>query len=282
MSKVEASLRSLKAGEHYGAVFHKRRTDVAVFSESVYDNSMCFPEHSHELGFFTLIIDGHYSETRIRKSVLYSPGTVLWRGAGSSHRDRIETPSSRFFFAEIDLTLSEHLRQCERLPEHFAEQNGSLAWLASRLRAETRVSDPSSLIIDGLTLEMLGLLLRQATSFEGQIPKWLNRVIDRLNDEFTEPLSSDSLARDAGVHPVYLAAAFRKFRHETIGDYVQKRRVERACGLLHDRDLPLTDIASACGFADQSHFTRIFKRRMLMTPGAYRNSLPIPAQRRVG
>ena len=274
MSKVDLNVKKLGAGEHYGAVFHKTYTETAVFSESLYACSMALPEHSHELGFFTLIMDGHYSEILGSKTVVYSPQTILWRAAELTHQDRVETASSRFFFVEVQSSIAARLRECEKVPDHVVEKNGDLTWLAHRLRAEivnTEFSSP--LIVEGITLELLGTLTRRRGDVESRPPRWLARVIDRLNSDFAENITSDELASDAGVHPVHLASVFRKFQHETIGDHVQKKRVERASQLLRDLEIPLTDIAYACGFADQSHFTRVFKRRIGMTPGAYRNSL---------
>ena len=262
------------AGEHYGSVFHKRRTDTAVFSESVYQQCMDLPEHSHELGFFTLIMDGYYSEILGSKSVVYEPQTVLWRQAELLHKDKIEMASSRFFFVEIDRAFGERLKEYDTVPDHLAERNGALTCLASRLRSEIVADDASSpLIIDGITLELLGMLVREGRARESHAPKWLLRVVERLNEDFAQPVTSESLAADAGVHPVYLASVFRRFHNETIGDYVQKKRVMRATSLLEKVEIPLTDIALDCGFSDQSHFTRVFKRRTGMTPGAYRNSL---------
>ena len=274
MSKVDINVKKLGAGEHYGAVFHKRQTDTAVFSESVYNRSMALPEHSHELGFFTLIMDGYYSEILGSKTVVYSPQTVLWRAAELTHKDRIEAASSRFFFVEVRAAVSERLRECGQVPEHVAERNGEMTWLASRLRSEIVRSDISSpLIAEGITLELLGSLMRRRGDVERRRPKWLARVLNRLDSEFAENISSEELAADAGVHPVHLAAVFRKFQHETIGDHVQKKRVEHAAELLKNFEMPICEIAYECGFADQSHFTRVFKRRVGMTPGAYRSSI---------
>ena len=274
MSKVASTVKKLRAGEHYGAVFHKRRTEAAVYSESVYNRSMCLPEHAHELGFFTLILEGYYSEILARKTVVYSPMTVLWRQAELSHRDRIEAASSRFFFVEVQRGFADRVRECGPVPDHYAEQNGAKTWLSSRLRNEVTAGDASSpLIIDGITLEMLGMLVRERSRSDQTPPKWLARVVERLDAEYAGNLTSEMLADEAGVHPVHLSAVFRRFRHETVGDYVQKRRVGHAARLLADRDMPLSEIAYECGFADQSHFTRVFKRRMGATPGAYRDSL---------
>jgi AraC-like DNA-binding protein len=48
--------------------------------------------------------------------------------------------------------------------------------------------------------------------------------------------------------------------------------VEEAARRLADTDQPLAEIALACGFCDQSHLTRTFRRRTGLTPGAWRRA----------
>jgi AraC family transcriptional regulator len=276
MSTEKSDSQQLKAGEHYGRVFHKFHIPSAIVSESVYRQSLALPEHSHELAFFTLILEGNYSENYAGKNLVYSPLTVLWRGADISHKDKIERGGSRFFFVEIKRPFLDRLLEYEKVPEHCYERGGTLTWLASRLRGEIsdgRIASP--LVAEGITLEMLGCLARQnaASAAEKRPPKWLLRVVERLNAEFTENLSTERLASEAGVHPVYLASVFRRFYRETIGEYVQKLRVRHASRLLLEREIPLVEIACECGFSDQSHFTRIFKRLTGRTPGAFRDSI---------
>jgi AraC family transcriptional regulator len=274
MFSIKPKAARLKAGEHYGDVFHKCRIPSAFLSESVYQKKTPLPEHSHELAFFTLILAGNYSEQFAGKSFLYSPMTVLWRQADVSHKDRIESNSSRFFFVELEKTCLGKLLQDEKVPDHLCEQNGALVWLASRLRAEIADGqDFSPLVAEGITLEMLGQLVRKNKFSEKHPPKWLLRVVEKLNEDFTENCSTEELAAEASVHPVYLAAVFRRFYRETMGEYVQKLRIAHASKLLLDKDLPLSEIAYCAGFSDQSHFTRVFKRFVGITPGAFRNSL---------
>ena len=54
------------------------------------------------------------------------------------------------------------------------------------------------------------------------------------------------------------------------GEYLRHCRMERAIGLLHDRHTSLAEVAAACGFVDQSHFTHAFRRRYRCTPAQYR------------
>jgi AraC family transcriptional regulator len=83
-------------------------------------------------------------------------------------------------------------------------------------------------------------------------------------------LSLSQQAACVGVHPVHLAREFRRFYHCTIGDYIRQLRIKFACEKLVQSDLPLSEIALASGFFDQSHFTRTFKQLTGKTPQAYR------------
>jgi AraC-like DNA-binding protein len=56
----------------------------------------------------------------------------------------------------------------------------------------------------------------------------------------------------------------------TFHTYVSRRRVERAKEMMVTTDQPLTAIASRCGFADQSHFGRVFRRLVGPSPGDWR------------
>ena len=274
MSAAKPDSQILKAGEHYGRVFCKTNIPSAILSESVYQKSVALPEHSHELAFFTLILQGNYSEHYGGKHLIYSPMTVLWRQADISHRDKIEQSGSRFFFIEIKRDYLKRLLEYGKIPEHFFERGGSLLWLAARLRGEVMNGQSCSpLVAEGITLEMLGNLARKNTISEKHPPKWLLRVVERLNEAFAENLSTEDLASEANVHPVHLASVFRRFYHETVGEYVQKLRVAHASRLLRDKKIPLCDIAYSAGFSDQSHFTRTFKRFVGTTPGAFRNSI---------
>jgi AraC family transcriptional regulator len=70
---------------------------------------------------------------------------------------------------------------------------------------------------------------------------------------------------------VHLARVFRRHLGCTPGDYLRRRRLERAAVLLRETARPLSDVALHCGFADQSHFANAFKRHTGVTPGSYRD-----------
>jgi AraC-like DNA-binding protein len=78
------------------------------------------------------------------------------------------------------------------------------------------------------------------------------------------------VARECGLSPAYFARAFKISVGATPHGWLQACRVARAKDLLLTSRLSLAEVASACGFADQSHFTRIFRRLAHGTPGTWR------------
>lgn len=274
MAIKEAIPANLAAGQFYGAVPEKRVVASSILTEIIHHDRFNLPEHSHELAYFTLVLGGSYIESFGRKTDEHAPMTLLWHRAGIFHKDRIGESGARCFTIEIQKSGMDSLEQLTKVPLDFAEIGTPLVWTAARLFSEFKYwGDCSELIVEGLTLEMLGHAARRSSRIERRPPKWLGTIVERLEADFSERVSTSELAEDAGVHPVHLASVFRKFHGETIGEHVQRRRVRHASKLLGLPEMPLADIAYACGFSDQSHFTRIFKRCVGMTPGAFRTSL---------
>lgn len=263
---------NLKAGQFYGKISRKQSISSCVLSEVAHLKPTALPAHSHELGFFMLLLDGDYSEIYGRKSFSYNPLTISWHRPGITHKDAVGGHGARCFMVEVNAISLERLREIAREPEDFHAQNSRLVWLALRLYQEFKDWHPlSPLAAEGVVLEMLAAAAHEKSFGENQTPPlWLRRVVERLNEEFTENFTTEDLAAEARVHPVHLAAAFRRFYGGTISDYIQKQRVSLAAKLLLNREVMLSDIAFQAGFADQSHFTRVFKRLTGQTPGAFR------------
>ena len=81
------------------------------------------------------------------------------------------------------------------------------------------------------------------------------------------------IAAQVGVHPVHLSRSFRRYYGRTMTDYVSHRRLDQARARLASRDQSIVEIALDLGFADQSHFSRAFRRLEGLTPGKYRLSV---------
>ncbi len=112
-----------------------------------------------------------------------------------------------------------------------------------------------------------------ALSAPGAVPPAIVRVIDYVEAHLDADLSLDALAGVAAQNVYHFAKRFRESVGETPHAYVMRRRVERAKALLKDGRLPLADIALACGFSGQSHFTTVFGAHTGATPGKYRRAV---------
>jgi len=103
----------------------------------------------------------------------------------------------------------------------------------------------------------------------------LQRVIDCIQDQPAQQLTLPVLADQAGYSPAHFARLFTRTTGETPHQCVLRLRLERAQQLLAATELSLAHIAGACGFADQSSFTRAFKHALGVTPRAYRRERAI-------
>ncbi|OGB14198.1 MAG: hypothetical protein A2W72_12565 [Burkholderiales bacterium RIFCSPLOWO2_12_67_14] len=98
----------------------------------------------------------------------------------------------------------------------------------------------------------------------------VSRVIEHVARHLDSPLPLEELAALAGLSVFQLDQRIRGLFGVTAGQYVLRARIERACDLLrHARD-PISEIALACGYADQASFTRQFRKSVGLTPSAYR------------
>jgi AraC family transcriptional regulator len=264
----------LKGGEFYGRVPQQRSVSSSILSEVIH-SELLIPKHVHANPYFSLILEGGYSEKLGNKAQIHNPMSILWRREGILHKeDRIGAAGAHFFTVEVQPKHLTDLSQIADIPEDFCEQDSKLVQLICRLYHEFKTWQIcSDLVAEGIILEMLAFAVRKDIYREKQPPVWLLRVTEKLNDEFMENISNEELAREAGVHPVHMAAVFRQFYHKTVSEYVQDQRINRAFNLLWDKKLSLAEIGSLTGFADQSHFTRVFKRIVGVAPGAFRSSL---------
>jgi AraC family transcriptional regulator len=104
-------------------------------------------------------------------------------------------------------------------------------------------------------------------------PRWLRGVEDAIEASGAATPSVEALATLAAVHPTHLLRTFRRHHGATIANYVRQRRIQRARAEVASAKRPLSAIALDAGFADQSHFTRVFRQTFGETPGQYARSL---------
>ena len=264
----------LLSGRWYGNTLNKDSVAGLTLTETLYGPNLKLPQHSHEQAYFCLVLKGAYTESYGRQSRACKTATLIFHPADESHADHFHTESRCFNIQMNDPWVERVRKHTAAWLEPRAFQGGLLPQLAMRLYGEfLRADELSPLVIEGLALEIMGEASRRLASQQPPAPPhWLRVARDILHEQFHERLTVFDLACLVQIHPVHLAREFRRFYHCTIGDYVRQRKIESACEMLVQSDAPLSEIALAGGFFDQSHFTKTFKQHTGKTPNQYRTA----------
>lgn len=98
----------------------------------------------------------------------------------------------------------------------------------------------------------------------------LASAISYIEDHYLDPISLEEIASKSEISVRHLNRIFQAYYQTTPIAYLHRLRLERACTLLKQTHLSITEIAYACGFNDSNYLTRQFKKNFDMTPKAYR------------
>lgn len=98
----------------------------------------------------------------------------------------------------------------------------------------------------------------------------LTGILDYIEENLAYNMSLTEIAKTVDLSPYHLARCFKQEMHMSPHQYVLERRVVRAREFLEQRGSSLADIAYAVGFSSQAHMTDVFRKRLGVTPGAYR------------
>jgi len=164
-----------------------------------------------------------------------------------------------------------------RLRRTYAVQSPQMAHLMLTLQDEADSHNASGLATVEAVTTALGHLLVRHAGIEQPRPVRIRgglsgaakrRVLELIAAALDARLTIERLAREVGLSPAHFARAFKETMGRAPHQYLLALRLERARRLLETTQATLSDIAQRTGFADQAHFTRLFKRVFGTTPGA--------------
>ena len=149
---------------------------------------------------------------------------------------------------------------------------------ASLLNALRRPAEANQLFIDHMMLaftahvaEAYGGLQRIAEPARGGLASWqAKRACEKLESDLGGKLPLAQIAAGFGLSVSHFSRAFRISTGLPPHQWLLRQRVEAAKQLMTVRDLPLSEIAISAGFANQSHFTRVFSAAVGISPAAWR------------
>jgi AraC-like DNA-binding protein len=148
--------------------------------------------------------------------------------------------------------------------EPFRQPDGSTCWHVTN---KIPLFDEQGNVIGTAGIARL---FRQADSSDVVPGIQFGPVLGYMRDNYQSPISNRQLAKVAHMSVRAFERKFLRSFHLSPQKYLRKLRIRIASNSLAYTDLSLSEVAHACGFADQSHFTREFRRQFGRTPREYR------------
>ncbi len=156
------------------------------------------------------------------------------------------------------------------------EPDPYLALLGRLAIAEIRRPFAGPAYIEGLSVAIAARALARVAGLRMRLPSTLGnerrirRAMEFAETQLQERIGLSEMAGAAGMSVFHFSRCFRDLVGLAPHAWLMKRRVERARAMLVSNKASLAEVAHACGFASQSHFTAAFRSRVGVTPGAYR------------
>lgn len=263
----------LPKGKYYGSQASEWSVNGILLSQYNYTVDET-DWHYHENPYFMFVLRGNMIDCSSRIKTLCPAGSLMFNNrqevhCGVKHSRKaagfhLEFEQSWFRNNGIQLNLLEGSRFIENPQIHF---------LFAKLYREFLLPDSYSQVsVEALLLQICDTLNATSQVNHKSIPSWIFRLKELLHDDPTD-LSLKFLSNRLGVHPVHISRTVPKYLSTSLGAYIRQLKLKKAIPLLWNSKYSLTQIAYQSGFADQSHFNRVFKSYFNMNPGLYRENI---------
>ncbi len=98
------------------------------------------------------------------------------------------------------------------------------------------------------------------------------KTIEYIKSNYSKKLTLEEIAEATYLSKTYLSSIFKKETSYSISSYINMVRVDKSKNLLLEDNMSIIEIANACGFEDQSYYTKVFKNLIGITPKKYREN----------
>lgn len=230
--------------------------------------------HCHENAYFTFILCGGLIETDKKNTFRCGPGALLFHYWEEAHCNIKPPEFTQGFHIEIHKSWFDRLQLPQReLGGSFRLYDPASVIGFYTMAREASLRDSASQL--AIESQLVNVLTRMSQINEKPItakPAWVKQLRDILHEEHDEVHSLTVLAARLDIHPVHLSRDFQKHFNSSFGEYIRSIKIQNSLALLQNPSMSLTEIAFACGFADQSHFLRCFKSHTGIKPSQFRKS----------
>ena len=245
--------------------------------------AMRYPPHFHDTWAIGVVEEGLLRLRTARGQWVGGPGTVLAFAPGEIHsaaalsesgyRYRMVYPSAELIRG---ISAADHADATERpfqVPV-FTDRAlaAQLATAHQPLIEGQWDADAESALVVALRSLWRNYRTTSAESHDVQDLHAVERARDYIGARFAKQVRLASIAAECGLSAFQLIRVFQRVLGVSPYAYLVQLRVNRARDMLH-QGIGVSEVAYSCGFSDQSHLTRVFKKAVGVPPGMYRKSV---------
>ncbi len=256
---------------------------LAGYSEHLSGKS----NHYHDGHQLLYVVRGEAEISVGGKSETVGDGTLVLFSRFEEHSIRVKSDEYKRFFLHVspetlmtgedEILFSVLVNRtpgfCHivRVGEYAAQVEGMLRRLTREFRSESLFREEMmDAILRGLLITVCRLMPSLSLPAQSEQSRLIYRIQKRFENEYGEHFTVSSLAEEYHMSASYLSHLFKDVTGSSVMEYLTACRMQAAKTYLATSDLSVGEIVSACGFTDDSNFSRSFRQRTGMTPSEFR------------
>lgn len=260
-----------KRTQYSGEITSNRHFDGLTVGTTAYRKGTANDTlHAHDNPTICFLLEGGGIERKNRNIYERPACDVRFYHAGELHQSIIKVFPSKCVNLELEPLFLNQYEIPENIINLAVTGNLDVTFLMLKIHGELMADD--SFTNSSIKILFLSMLNETRTLSNRKKPAWLVKLHELLNDRWSEQLDLEDLSLAVNVHPVTISKHFTKYFSCTLGEYMRKLKVGKSIYLIKNTRLSLTEIALQCGFADQSHFIRNFKKMTGLLPKDFKQS----------
>lgn len=237
-------------------------------------------QHSHDFCEILYVADGAGEAILEGKKFRLAPGDLVVVNPGTLHEERSDakSPLRLIFLAIRDFTvpglpagcLSEERYRVLSCGEYRYKMDIYLRELLQETSSQIEFYQEISQGLVSALLVLVMRLIRINPEDEAAISPECQKIKEYLDQNFTSPITLDSLSETVYISKHYLSHLFKEQTGVSPIKYLTSKRMEKACELLSETELPISEVSKAVGYENPLYFSQVFKRIYGISPVKYR------------
>lgn len=240
--------------------------DIFYYRHNIYGPQKNIENHKIKFHELTFLIDGKMSYFIDGEKYDMVNGDIIYIPAGSMRQRNIGTEKSDYF--SINFHADKRLAIKNYIPNGITEEIRLLLAYFDVEHKSPTIINPKKL---NYLLEAMIMQISDNMMANSKIPLSAE-IANYLINHYSESISLEDISRETFFSIAYCESEFKKAYGKSIIKYLIDLRISEAKNLLAETSLPCGVIANMVGFEDANYFSRIFKKRLGISPLKYRTN----------